>query len=48
MGKVIVNCGFSEQELALLDQLVIKGVFCNRSDAIRGCTQDYLIRKGYK
>lgn len=46
MTKTIVSCGFSSKEIQILDDLVKKGHFASRSDAIRTCTNECLVRRG--
>lgn len=46
MGKTIVSCGFSKKEIETIDDLVGKGHFASRSDAIRTCTIECLVRRG--
>ncbi len=44
MAKTIVSCGFSQTEIDTIDNLVKKGYFASRSDAIRTCTNECLVR----
>ena len=46
MGKTIVSCGFSQKEIETIDNLVGNGHFASRSDAIRTCTIECLVRRG--
>ena len=46
MPKTIVSCGFSQSEIEIIDNLVKKGYFVSRSDAIRTCTNECLLRRG--
>jgi len=46
MSKTIVSCGFSRTEIEIIDDLVRKGYFVSRSDAIRTCTNECLLRRG--
>jgi Arc/MetJ-type ribon-helix-helix transcriptional regulator len=46
MAKTIVSCGFSQTEIDTIDNLVKKGYFASRSDAIRTCTNECLVRRG--
>ena len=46
MSKIIVSCGFSQKEIEIIDNLVKKGHFASRSDAIRTCTNECLVRRG--
>lgn len=46
MAKTVVSCGFSQKEIETIDDLVGKGHFASRSDAIRTCTIECLVRRG--
>lgn len=46
MSRIVVCCGFSQSEIETIDNLVKKGHFVSRSDAIRTCTNECLVRRG--
>lgn len=43
-----VNCRLSSRELSEIDSLVERGFFRNRSDAIRTCVTEYLLKIRYE